>query len=73
MSFDNEHYWHMAEHIYSYGKNVVTAKSNVEDDDSFYSIELISLQSLATSSLRSGTLFYDEFLAYNEDNPFYGF
>jgi hypothetical protein len=72
MSFDNDHYWDMAKRIYLSGKNSKAAKFYDDtDDDSFLSIELNTLHSLARSNKRQGTLFYDEMLNYNLDNPYY--
>lgn len=70
MSFDNDHYWSLAQHIYLSGKNSIMDSSN-SDDDSYDTIEYRTLHSMATSSLRRGTMFNEEMEAYNNDDPFY--
>ena len=71
MSFDNDHYWQLAKHIYLDGKNSIDDKSNYDDDDSLTEVELWSLHSLATSEKRVGTMFYDSMLASNYGEPYY--
>ncbi len=70
MSFDNSHYWSLAEHIYMNGKNSIMDGSNA-DDDSLDAVELRSIHGMATSKLRKDTMFYDQMVSYNNDDPFY--
>ena len=70
MSYDSEHYWTLAKNIYLSGKNSVEQTSDT-DDDFLFDVQLRSLHSLAKSQSRIGTLFYDEILNYNNDDPYY--
>lgn len=70
MSFDNDHYWSLADRIYMSGKNSIKDKANA-NDDSLDSVEYTSIHSIAKSALRKGTLFYDEMEEYNSNDPYF--
>lgn len=70
MSFENEHYWKMAKHIYLHGKNSIVDNSEDDDFRSIMDLSFRSLHSLARSDLRKGTLFYNDIVAYT-GSPYY--
>ncbi len=70
MSFDNDHYWQLAQNMYLHGKNSLQLSTNGDDDDSMH-VEFRSLHSLARSDTRQGTMFFDSMLIYNNNDPYY--